>query len=163
MRYFRQRIKGRKWETMTRDAIGLIRGHSRADPKNTKIAKLCRRRVMEVISKKQSEPKWVAKTEAQIPFLVESLKKVGENGTKPIDTFEYTMPAAMTVLMDFALDIDLSKHTDYRDRICKYANDALHTLIRLDKYKLMFMSIPVWLRAWIPLKYWPDWCAYQQV
>ena len=118
---------------------------------------------MEVISKKQNEPKWVAKTEAQIPFLVESLKKVGENGTKPIDTFEYTMPAAMTVLMDFALDIDLSKHTDYRERICKYANNALHTLVRLDKYKLIFMSIPVWLRKLIPLKYWPDWCAIQQV
>ena len=50
--------------------------------------------------------------DSQIPWLVEQLKKAGKNGTKAIDTFSLTMPAAMTVVMDFALDIDLSKHSD---------------------------------------------------
>ena len=148
---------------MSRDHIGLARDHSRHDPKGTKIAKLCRRRLMELAAKKQFEPKWIAKVDSQIPWLVEQLKKAGENGTKPIDTFSLTMPAALTVVLDFALDIDLSKQTDYRDRICKYANNALESVVKLDKYKLIFMNIPSWLRKMIPLKYWPDWVAYQQV
>ena len=118
---------------------------------------------MELASRKQYEPKWVAKVDAQIPWVVETLKRVGENGTKPIDTFSYTMPAALTVVLDFALDIDLSKHTDYRDRICLYANNALESVVKLDKYKLFFIHLPSWLRAWIPLRFWPDWVAYQQV
>jgi hypothetical protein len=147
---------------MQRDHIGIVREHSRSDPQGTKIAKLCRRRMMELAAKKQFEPKWVAKVDAQIPWLVESLKKVGENGTKPIDTFTYTMPAAMTVVLDFALDIDLSKHTDYRDRICTYATKGLESVIRLDKYKLIFINIPTWIRAWIPLKYWPAGFRFSQ-
>ena len=148
---------------MTNETLGLMRDHTRSDPKGTKISKLCRRRLMELASKKQFEPKWVAKVDAQIPWVVEMLKRVGENGTKPIDTFEYTMPAALTVVLDFALDIDLSKHTDYRERICKYANNALESAVKLDKYKLFFINLPTWFRSWIPLRFWPDWVSIQQV
>jgi len=148
---------------MSLDHFAVLRGHERGDAKGTKIAKLCRKRLMELAAKKKNEPKWIAKVDSQIPWLVEQFKKEGENGTKPIDTFSLTMPAAMTVVMDFAMDIDLSKHSDYRDRICKYANCALESIVKLDKNKLIFMSIPSWLRKLIPLKYWPEWVAYLQV
>ena len=58
---YRHLIKGKKFEVFTSQEIGLMDDHDIENPKRTKVAKLARKRVLELLSKKQNEPLWVSK------------------------------------------------------------------------------------------------------
>lgn len=98
-----------KWETCNADETGMLRDFKRSDPEGSKIGKLCRKRVMEVLAKKSLEPVWMEAIEREIPGMVRRMKEEGKNGAVPFYPFDnVTMPAAMSVLLGVSFNIDCS-------------------------------------------------------
>ena len=57
---YRQLTGGKNAENMTSKELGIMGDHDIERPKRTKVAKLARKRVLELLSKKQNETLWVS-------------------------------------------------------------------------------------------------------
>ena len=50
----------------------------------------------------------------------------------------------------------------YLEKMTFALQDGVNSIVRLDVEKLFFMLVPAFVRKFIPLKYWPDFCRRQQ-
>jgi len=161
---YRKLVKGRKWDVMHPRANGLIRCHKRNDPEGTKIAKLCRKRLLEFLSKKSLEPRLVSIIESEsLQHLIPKLREAGKNGTVAFDCYEIIVQRALNVVLQFALGIDLGDKPKKLHDLTDVVNKGNESVNKLDTYKLIFMLIPYRLREFIPLRFWPDWCRTNNI
>lgn len=151
--------RGGRWHTCNGDHIGILRDHKKSDPVGTKIGKLCRRRVMEIMSKSSVRPKWIEAIERELPMMVKRMTNLGKQGEKAFWPFmDVLMPATMSVLLGVSFDMDLSNRPEWTDKLCDLSFKSLQSLAGLEPKKLFFTMIPSWARRMIPLRYWPEFC-----
>jgi len=132
-------------------------------PDRTKIAKLGRKRCLELLSKKQFEPRWVGAVDGEVSKLEKDILTAGENGNNPFNPFQIIMKRVLAVLLQFALGQDLESKPGWLEEMSQTIQEGVNTIVRTDTEKLFFMSIPSSIRRFIPLRFWPKWCKSQQV
>jgi len=139
--------------------IGLMRDFDPRKPESTKIGKLCRKRLLEFLSKKSMEPRWIARVDTEIEALEQVLLKEGKNGTNPINPFPIILDRALSVVLQFGMGLDFDREPERLRSLGKMMQFATNTLVRLDNEKLAWISIPESVRNFIPLRFWPQWVA----
>jgi len=152
---YRKLIKAKNHELIFPRKNGLIRDFNPEDPVGTKTGKLCRKRLLEVLSKKSLEARLVEIINSERDHMVAKIQKLGKNGTVAFQSFDTVVSCGLNVILQFALGIDLSDDPERLSRLNELINVGNHSVNNLDTYKLFFMSIPYSIRNWIPLKFWP--------
>ena len=73
------------------------------------------------------------------------------------------MHRVLSVLLQFAMGHPLDNRPEgYLEKMTACLQDGVNSIVRLDTEKLFFMLVPPFIRKWIPLRYWPEFCRRQQ-
>ena len=85
----------------------------------TKTGKLCRKRLLEVLSKKSLEARLVEIINSERDHMVAKIEKLGKNGTVAFQSFDTVVSCGLNVILQFALGIDLSDDPERLSRLNK--------------------------------------------
>ena len=98
----------------------------------TKVAKLARKRCLELLSKKQFEPKWVSAVEGEVAKLEEDILTEGNNGKIPFNPFQIVMKRVLAVLLQFAFGQDLESKPGWLEEMSQVFSLVLFNNFKCD-------------------------------
>ena len=98
----------------------------------TKTGKLCRKRLLEVLSKKSLEARLVEIINSERDHMIAKIQKLGKNGTVAFQSFDTVVSCGLNVILQFALGIDLSDDPERLSRL----NEVFIILKNFDLFNL---------------------------
>ena len=151
MCHFRELTNQRGAHKLHESELGLMRDLNPADPAQSAVMKLARRRFLEFSASPSQMSVNLERIKRETESLVdEVLKQRGAFSPKDI-----TLDAATNTGYTLACGFSFEHGTDEIRRASKWIEESLFQLVSPHSHKLIFMLLPRIIRKWIPLRYWP--------
>ena len=128
------------------------------EPEETNIAKLARKRFLEFTSSPNQFEVNLDRVRREAQPLADQCLIEGAKG-RVIDPKRISMEAATNTGFVTATGFSHKQGTEELRQAAEWVDRNLYEIVAPYTHKLLFILTPRWIRHWIPLRFWPSFCA----
>jgi len=156
---YRELTNAKKAGQLKDKELGVLRDMDPSNqPANTAVAKLARKRFIEFTSSPNQFEVNLDRVRREAQPLVDQCLIEGKDG-RVIDPKRITMEAATNAGFVTATGFSHKQGTEELRQAAFWVDRNLYEIVAPYNHKLLFILAPRWLRHWIPLRFWPTFCA----